>query len=392
MLVKSNLGRNDWLIRMNKVYIITRHAITNYGSLLQSIATQEVVNSIGYQSQIIDYIRTDEEYKKIAITNLSRNQKWNSNAIKKMVYLCIQNPEYILMGKRFEQFRKKYLNLTHQISSREELNALGNEDAIFLTGSDQVWGPIGTDNFDSAYFLEFVSTDNKKFAYAASFGRTKFTEEVMEIYKSLLEKYDSIAVRENSAAKILVEMGLNDVKQVLDPTLLLDSVQWEKLIEPAKIEGKYILIYQLHSNPEMDRYADSLAKKLNLPLFRVTPSLHQVMRTGKTIYLPNLSRFLGLIKYATFMVTDSFHGTAFAINFGTQFVNVLSSNRGNSNIDATKTRNLSILELLHLQDRVLRRYDDFDCFNSKIDYLLVNNILKRERERSISVLKEMLRS
>lgn len=377
---------------MANVFIMTRHAISNYGSLLQSIATQEMIMRLGFEPKIINYIREDEDYHNIVKVLLVKNRKWNKNPVTRTVYKIILSPEYLLMGKKFQQMRKKYLTMTDSVRDDVELAKLEDEGDIFLTGSDQVWGPIGADEYDPNYFLQFLSDNAKKVSYAASFGKTNLTNEIKALYAKMLSAYDVITVREDSAIQVLNEIGISNVPQVLDPTLLLDRNDWAKYIT-KKYMKRYVLIYQLHANKEMDKYAVAFASKVGLPLIRVTPAFHQIFRSGKTILLPDLGDFLGFIKNAEYMITDSFHGTAFAINFGTQFLNVLSgakSDQGQSNIDITKTRNLSILHLTGLEDRVLSRYDDFSLIDKKIDFYKVDQILAVERKKSVEIMKKLI--
>ena len=188
---------------------------------------------------------------------------------------------------------------------------------------------------------------------------------------------------------MLHDWGLNNcVGQVLDPTLLLDSEEWKRLLvnesDSRKYEGKkYILVYQIHNDTKLSDYAKRLAKHTGLELLRVNPMLHQKVRGGKFICCPDLGEFLALIDNASCIVTDSFHGTCFAINFGKQFIEILPNN-------ATGTRNLSILQLTGLSHRILNDENDFSLIEVEIDYQHVNEILKVERERSISLLKELM--
>ena len=189
-----------------------------------------------------------------------------------------------------------------------------------MTGSDQVWGPVMDGTYDSAYCLSFTVDNDRRIAFAASFGRTKFTQETEEFYKKWLSRYESIAVREDSAVQLLNSWGLQ-AKQVIDPTLMLDSTYWGKFT--TDIKKKYILVYQIHNDKKLDRYAKAVAKKYKLPLIRISPSFHQIVRGGKFKFCPDISVFLSYVKNAQCLITDSFQGTAFALNFNTPFVEVL---------------------------------------------------------------------
>ena len=162
------------------------------------------------------------------------------------------------------------------------------------------------------------------------------TGEIESFFKKWLSRYHHIGVREDSAVSLLNKMGLDSV-QVLDPTLLLDSVFWSKIAEPIE-EKKYVLVYQLHNDKRVGTYAVQVAKSLGLPLIRVSTSFHQISREGKFVWCPDIGKFLSYVKNAECLITDSFHGTAFAINFNTPFVEVLPNNK-------TGTRNMSILKL-----------------------------------------------
>ena len=165
-----------------KVAVITRHAITNYGSLLQSLATQKILAKLGYDNLIIDYVRKDENYRAIAKVLLEKNPKWNKNLLTRTIYMLLQSPEYYVAGKAFERMQNKYLYLTERCETREDLNRLSAVD-IYMTGSDQVWGPIGNESYDDAYFLAFAPDSAYKVSYAGSFGRTVFSDDVVEKYK-----------------------------------------------------------------------------------------------------------------------------------------------------------------------------------------------------------------
>lgn len=364
-----------------KAAVITRHAVSNYGSVLQSYALQKAIYSLGYECEIIDYIREDEHYKNIADT-LVRKSSWNKNPITRLIYKAIQAPEYIYMGRAFEKYRNNLIKTTEiRYSSLEELKNNPPNADIYCTGSDQVWGAIGKDETDGAYFLEFAPKGKKKIAYAASFGKTDINSGNLNRIKEWLDDYDYITVRENSAVELVNHLGVNGVSQVLDPTLLLNKNQWSELIK-KEIPGEYILLYQLHSNPEMDSYAKRFAKKSNMKLLRLTPLFHRLFKSGKAVYLPDISEFLSYIKNAKYVITDSFHATAFAINFNTPFIDILPGE--------TKTRNQSILELTKLTCQILNDYNDFSFINKNIDFNYANEKISLQRKESMKLLKQIL--
>lgn len=368
------------------IKVITRHSPSNYGSLLQSIATIKAIEKLGHQCEIIDYRRPDEQGLRGVLTQLAGKRGFG-NPLKRWAYIAIRYPIEKYAQTRFDAMRRRHLKMTERCSSHEELRRLSAD--AFLTGSDQVWGPMMNGKHDSAYFLQFVTGGTPKLAYSASFGKTKFDEATIGSYKAMLAAYDKIAVRERSAVSLLHEWGLtNCTGQVLDPTLLLEKEEWKRLLvgesdERKHIDRKYILVYQIHNDPKLSDYAKRVARHKGMALLRVNPFLHQLSRGGKFVCCPGLGEFLSLIDHAACIITDSFHGTCFAINFGKQFIEVLPNN-------ATGTRNLSILEMTGLQNRILHDFHDYSMTDETIDYGKVHNILKDERKRSFAILEEII--
>lgn len=369
------------------VDVITRHAVTNYGSLLQTYATQATIEKLGHEVEIIDYIKYDERASKVAKASLGNSKFWNKNKIYKMTYLIMQTPNFKYMYKRFEKMRKNLIKTTNlNYGNLKELKENVPIADVYCTGSDQVWGKIGMDDFDKAYFLDFVPKGKKCISYAASLGKEKINEELDEKLKKLLEKYAKILVREQSAVDIIKSKGFDNVDLVLDPTLLLTREEWENVIKREKIrkkcKQKYILIYQLHRNKEFDKYAKKMAKKKNMKLIRVTPSILHGLKSGKILLLPNLSEFLNAFKNAEYILTDSFHATVFSIIFNKKFIDIMPEKTG--------TRIKNILQLTGIENRILKEYNDFESIDKKIDYNNVNQILQKERKKSIDLLKKAI--
>jgi len=368
-----------------KVAVITRHAVLNYGSFLQTYATQKIIEQLGYECEIIDYIRKDEHYSVIEKTLLRPKPQWNKSWVRKAVYLALRQPESFIAGKKFEEHRIKYLNLSKRYSSAQELKQDLPQTNCFMVGSDQVWGPVGAGVLDDCYFLSFVDKGGYKFSYASSFGRIDYSIDEENHMGDLLKRFNLRLVREDSAIDRLKKMGL-EAEQVLDPTLLLDRDSWlSKAHEQNINKGKsgYILVYQLHKDSRLGQYAKELAKQKGKKLFRVSPTLHHITRPGRFVYCLDPFKFISVLSNAGYLITDSFHGTAFAINLNIPFVEILPN-------DGTGTRNMSILRMTGLTDRVLSDYNDYALADKKIDFEGVNIKLQKERSKSLQLLKEML--
>ncbi len=359
-----------------KVAVITRHAITNYGSLLQSIATQSLLEQLGHSCEIIDYIRADEEPRNIDRT--VSYSKYSTSSAKRAVYVFIKRPETIREARRFREMRR-VLHLTRRYSSLAELSAAPPEADVYMTGSDQVWGPVADGSLDEAYCLSFV-TGKRKVAFSASIGMLGFAMENVLFFKEHLADYSAIAVREESAVDFLVENGIR-AQVVLDPTLLLSGEEWAKMASTQQREN-YLLIYQLHNNPKLYNYAREIARNLGLRVLRVSPTLHHVLKGGKFIYMPQPADFLSLFKNATFLMTDSFHGTAFALNFKIPFLEVLPTN-------GTSSRIVDILKMTGLSERIVGE----DGIRNKVyemDFSHASSVLQAKREESFRLLNKML--
>lgn len=367
-----------------KVSIITRHAIPNYGSILQSYASQKIFENLGWEAEILDYIRYDERGKQSVLTNCHIGTEGLKNKIKRMIYFCLQYPNSQKMNTAFEQFRKQYLRLsTATYGSVAELKENLPDADVFVTGSDQVWGKIGGAEYDGAYFLDFVPENVPQIAFSASFGKTDLNEELEKNLQTLLQNYDSLLVREKSAVELIEQHTGKTAQHILDPTLLLDRKEWETLCEPTGLEGKdYIFVYQLHHNKQMERYITKLQKETGLPVYRVHPSIFYALKPGQFIHLPTPGQFLSYIKNAKYMVTDSFHGTVFSMIFNTQFVDIIPA--------LTGTRIESLLELTGLQHRSLKDLGSLGWMEQRINFGPVNAILELEKGKTRKALRESL--
>lgn len=366
-----------------KIEIITRHSMANYGSILQSYATQKVIEKLGHDSEIIDYVRKDEKGNNIAETMLKRNNAWNKNKIKRFIYKCMQTPVYSYSYKKFKNYRDHILKQTQiEYDSKQMLINQLPEGDIYCTGSDQVWGKIGCDDYDDVYFLEFVPEGKRCISYAASFGKDEISEDLEKNLRQYLKKYNSLTVRENNAVNIVKKHG-KDCRKTLDPTLLLNKDEWNQFIESdEKTKGEYILVYQLHNNDEFEKYVENFSKKEKLNLKRISISWLYAFKSGNLEFLPSPQKFLKLIRDAKYIVTDSFHGTVFSILFEKKFMDILPKGTGD--------RIFTILKELEIENRVLQEFSDYETIKKEIDYEKVTKKLREKREESIDILKRMI--
>lgn len=372
-----------------KIDIITLHTINNYGSVLQTYATQHILEEMGHTAEIIDYWRKNatidacvDELLKNAL--LKKYEKiWNCCGIFRSIVRILLRAKVIRSRNSVQKFLDEYVHLTpKQYTSFEELQAHPPQADVYLTGSDQVWNSIWNNGFDPAYYLEFVPEDKKRIAFSASIGREELDAWEIEPMKQALKKYSAISMREDSGVKILNELGIK-AEMTLDPTLMLTGDQWRMLAHKPKCAKKpYVLVYQLNANPEMDQYVEKFAKKFGLDILRLAYGNSEKKKAGTCLLRPRVEEFLGAFANAECVVTDSFHATSFALNFGVQFISIAPPR--------FSTRLTSILKKTHTEDRMLQDYNDFEIYEKPIHWDQVQEILKTDRDRSMAFLRGAL--
>ena len=226
-----------------KILIITLHRVWNWGSVLQTYATQEIFGKYSDKVVIADYIQN--RFKKRNVY-LSYPDRYQANILKKWMYRLLMFPMRIRLDYIFSRFLKKYVNLTEtKFYTTDQLKKIAGDYDVLVTGSDQVWNSQYNGEIDKALFLEFANKENRCISYATSFGMNEMPEEEKEETRLLLEKYKNISVRERNAVEILGKIGLASTC-VLDPTLVLNRNYWEKFASKRKIKEKYLLLYALH--------------------------------------------------------------------------------------------------------------------------------------------------
>lgn len=368
---------------MKRVGIITFHAAHNFGSALQAYALQQYVLSQGYECRIIN-LRTKEQKRMYAYPQKkAKNEFWLKYIIKRF---CFR--KNLLKSKSFERFFSKYYYLTDEYAANSELKNTNLKFDYYIAGSDQIWN-FGTDDFNTAYLLDFVSKDSIKISYAASFG-SGINIEGIKKYLHELSSFNAISLREKNASLVLKEhFGLKcDV--VVDPTLLFDSRQWCEMLENRGDEnlGDYIFFYSLGYGNEERKILRYLRKFYKLPI--VIP--HQIYTEETFWRYKNMTgagpeSFIALIRKAKFVFTTSFHGCAFSILFHKDFFAYMPNEK---NIDERKK---SILELCGIEERGVYNYKDFvNKFENRkeIDFSKCDTNIENKRIEAREFLKRAL--
>lgn len=388
-----------------KVAILTFSKTTNYGAALQCYALSSFIQNAGHEVIIFNAPLDSEEAINVSLIRLiCRKVK---KTLKKIILSNKQsNSEFVRYSRSekekkediywdkqvrllFESFNQTYLPpFTKELKNEQDFKEQYPQADLYIVGSDQVWNLSITQSQKQIFFFSFLK-DEARISYAASFGgSTQWSgtpKETQEI-NQLLKKFKGISVRENSGISILHDIfHLNGV-EVLDPTLLLSSIEYDKLAEKSNLEASQDLYaYKFIIN---DIWLETLK-------FISEETESKLRMDCETIQLPNIpfnpalsiEGWLKLIKTAKFVVTDSFHCTVFCILFKKQFIVSPSYSGGEG-------RMLSFLKKLGLEDRFYYTTKDIrknaKAWKTPIDYDKVYQKLNYHKEQSRKYLMSYL--
>lgn len=376
-----------------RIGIITILKVNNYGAELQAYATQAVLHRLGHDAEIIDYLfYKNPEHEATELSKPVFKFGWKKR-IAEWLYPKLEklktgkNSEYQRRRtERFEQFHRTNTRMSRTYKTVDDLYMNASDYDIYMTGSDQVWNP-GIYSSLEPYLLTFAPKGKKRITYASSFGVSKLPEKCVPFYAERLKCMDAIGVREEQAVQLVKEVSGKKAEWVLDPTLLLNAADWRRIAEKTDVpEGGYILLYELTPCPYIKKLALYLSGLLKgKTIVRICK---QAVREDEEADIINITdagpaEFLYLFSKASMVITNSFHGTAFSINFQRPFYTVLPLRKQNN------SRQRSLLKLFGLADRLLVEGDSFpEATELMIDYTSVDNILVRERAKSIHFLEE----
>lgn len=292
---------------MTSIGVVTFHRASNYGAVLQAYALQEVLRSLGHKSEVIDYHSEflENHYKPAPISTLLRPRKLAA-AIVKNGYMRDRR-------SIFADFRSNWIPMSEKVNADGLASLSGRYDTV-ITGSDQVWN-AQTAGFDENYFLSFVSPKVRKTAYAASIGVPQIPESLSENYQNLLRDFDFITMRERTGAEALAPLLGYQPATVLDPTLLLSRDQWARKFNVSDCKEPYILMYLLAESPRIVSYARELSEATGMEVRYISHRLFHP-RGAKVIDKADPVDFVRSLLCSAALVTNSFHGIAFGINFG----------------------------------------------------------------------------
>lgn len=374
---------------MNKnIAILTLPLSTNFGGNLQAFALQKILLNMGFEVETLNYRqKMNSDIWKLLSTF---KQKIFFN---KKIHHFFRNELHII-GANHEKFIKENLVYSPELNTVDALKKYiyKNNYDVVIVGSDQVWRLPYSQRIYS-YFLDFIDSSKiKKISYAASFGVDywEFNDEATRYINQLMQQFSAISVRENSAINLCNEkLNVENVKEVLDPTLLLNVEDYEDLYrhEDSISKGK-IFSYILDSSLEKEKILTEVVSKINKEVVSIQPSKTKkeslYVKDLESYVYPKIEIWLKGIAEADFVVTDSFHGTVFAILHNKPFISIINKERG-------AARFYSLLSKLNLIDRIISDHNDFDWQSIyEINYKEVNNLLERYRSESYNFLLSSL--
>lgn len=333
----------------------------NYGGILQGYALKKQLEKMGIDVTQINYKLSDD----------------NINAKELIKYFV-----YYRRNKRFKEFKEKYFNLTPIIRNIDDLKKYNIKCDAFIAGSDQIWNQQIPMKDRKAFFLDFVDKE-KKIAYAASVGRDTIEENERKQIKKWLDNLDYISIREKTGVDLYSSLTDKKIENVLDPTLLLSTEEWDKITNNKKsINKKYIFSYTLGAEKQVLDIIERISEKLKMGIVEISYKKN-FKNEIKNVNDAGPSEFVELIKNSDFVLTNSFHGMVFSILNKKQFF-VFTRGKMNSRI-------YDLLDILDLKNRIIdnENINNIDM-NEKINYNKVFKILESERNKSIKFLKEAL--
>lgn len=351
------------------VGILTFHNSNhNFGAVLQTYALYTLIKQLGYEANIINY-HTQE---------LSLKEKIFSLKVK-------------VLGYRFERFRKKHIpNILSPTNSDKRLQNLNKHLDIFVVGSDQVWRYTKKHKHLKRYFFDFVESDKIKISYAPSFGIDTWDgpESFRIEIEKLIKTFKAISVREEEGIQICKEKFDVSASSVLDPTLLLQSSDYENIFSKQHKscpKSDYLAYMILDDSNEILSYFQNNAAKQNLDFIEIKGKKLKFL--PKIILFNSISKWLYYMKNAHVVVTDSFHCVIFSIIFKRDFICLVNQKRGVSRLH-------NLLEIVGLENRFFSTVEEIDAniLSKHIDYEIVDRKLKSKQEKSIRFLKDALDS
>lgn len=361
-----------------KISVITLHRVMNYGSVLQSYATQTLLQKFGYDVEFVDYRRPDlgDSFRDVVART-----SWNGDPLRRAVYRAVWGKQIARNRRVFNAYVSEKLVLTPvEYGSSAELRASPPEADLYCVGSDQVWNDDYNVGGSEPFFLDYAGSDSPKISYASSIGKSEVSDAETKLIETYLPNFSGVSVREYSSVSLLARLNI-EAKHVLDPTLTLTPAEWDDEHLVGSQRPPYLLVYQLNKSPEFDARVEELCRRTGLTPLRLTIWQKRYQSLGGKLVQPSVEEWVTAFRRASHVITDSFHGVAFSINFERPLTVVLPPKY--------QERLRSILDLVKAVDRVALPGEAL-CLE-EMDWETHTKCLNEAREDSLEWLQKHIR-
>lgn len=369
----------------------------NYGSILQAYALQQKISGIsGMEYEIIN-----QYGKKITSVDNLKN-KIRSIGVRKTVKRAFWKIGLRRLRERvynIQSFIDHNMVISSEVYDQESIQNANSKYDGFICGSDQVWNPAFVPIGDM-YWISFAGKEKRKIAYAPSMGTASFDARERLKIRDNLKSFRFISCREESGTKAINEiLGEDRCVTVLDPTMLMDALEWDKIASERKYREDYIFAYMLRGSREQRRLIEQFARKMKMPIVTIPildPDCVELydLRFGQyKCWDASPTDFISLIKNASYVFGDSFHCMVFSCIYHVPFF-VFPKMRENKKTDyAQISRMTDFLSMTGIKDRILYPESSIEDIvnDGKIDWATVDSVLQRKREFSLHYLYSALK-
>jgi flavodoxin len=374
-----------------KIGILSLPMWNNYGGILQAYALQSVLNDFGHETEFINRHHRIPSLFSEKKNKFKRFVKQNLLSQDKVAFYPDYRQKKHISTNTLEFIKEEITPITTVLVENDQMKPLGEKYDAIIVGSDQVWRPRYVPNIYN-YFLDFAPKEVLKISFAASFGTDKweYSPEETKKCRGLLQNFNRVAVREDSAVALVKEKFDIKAEHTLDPTMLLDRRRYMDLVRNYEKEtpgNGDLFTYILDSNLDNDKIVGKVSSRLSLKPFKVMPKPfdENFDYNDQEYIFPRLTKWLKAFNDAEFVIADSFHGCVFSIIFNKPFIAIGNKERG-------LARFKSLLKMFQLEDRLILHPAELndDLIDSKVNWLAVNEILKSKKEESFAFLQEAL--
>lgn len=361
----------------------------NYGQVLQGYALSAILQEMGFQPFIVRYTLKEEikhDTLWMKVRRVLTGKKSVSAILKR--YTCKSEK---MVNRRFDDFRKERMRYSERsYDSFDDLVKGYPKADIYVTGSDQVWGASGSNNKKRIFLLDFLPKEVRRIAYAASFGRNQIEDDEKDLFQTCLRKFSGISVREQTGCDICRCLGIQGTRWVLDPTLLLPRKKWMETFHLSRRSSKKKVVFAyMLTNDKNNKSFYQLFAALEKRGYEVRYVSSAYYLDEKATCSPTIEEWLDNMLNADLVITSSYHGTLFALNFNTPFI-FIPKHKGKG---GENSRLYTLLEALGLEGRIFLNGESLldELLGETWDWPLVNEFLEEKRVESLDYLEEVLR-